>query len=416
MAKSAIQIESLSKHYPLRRHRRGDLTLRELISDLVRSPRSAFRRRMRAKEDDGIWALRSVDLQIAEGEIVGVIGPNGSGKSTLLKILSGIIEPTSGRAVVRGRVSPLLEVGTGFHPELTGRENVLLNGAILGMTRAEVQGKFDAIVDFSGVQPFLDLPVKRYSSGMQVRLAFAVAAHLDADILFVDEVLAVGDAAFQEKCIGKMDEFVRKGRTIILVSHNLGVIARLCHRVIHLDRGCVRFDGAAPAAITSYLSGEDSRDSTWRASTPASPSQTGTILEIAIRSEHDEVVSSFRYDEPIRVVITFELRQSIAHAVVMVRVTNAWGVIVFTSWDSDRSPAAPQAHEPGRHRRACIIPGSLLLPGRYYLTAGLFSPHIARYDDRENVISFDISAVGCPMNPDRYGVVAPILRWTSDNA
>src|SRR6202007_3304656 len=205
------------------------------------------------------WALKDVGFELARGEVLGIIGRNGAGKSTLLKILSRITEPTQGRVTLRGRVASLLEVGTGFHPELTGRENIYLNGAVLGMTRAEISKKFDEIVAFAGVEKFLDTPVKRFSSGMYVRLAFAVAAHLEPEILVVDEVLAVGDAEFQRKCLGKMDDVARhEGRTVVFVSHNLGVIARMCPTIIWLDRGSIREQVAAREVIAEYLSNSGS--------------------------------------------------------------------------------------------------------------------------------------------------------------
>ena len=202
--------------------------------------------------EDVIWAVKDVSFEIEEGEVVGIIGRNGAGKSTLLKILSRITEPTGGRAVIRGRVSSLLEVGTGFHPDLTGRENVYMNGTILGMTKREIDRKFDEIVDFSGVERFLDTPIKRYSSGMQVRLAFAVAAHLEPEILIVDEVLAVGDAEFQKKCLGKMQDVARGGRTVLFVSHNMAAVGNLCSRGIVLSNGAVSFEGNAESAVENY--------------------------------------------------------------------------------------------------------------------------------------------------------------------
>jgi lipopolysaccharide transport system ATP-binding protein len=247
---TAIRAHGLSKQYRLSVLRRGHDTLRDLISDSVRGLMS--RNGVRGGVDT-IWALRDVSFEIPEGQIVGVIGRNGAGKSTLLKILSRITEPTEGRAEIRGRVGSLLEVGTGFHPELTGRENVYLNGAVLGMRKREIDRKFDEIVGFAEVDRFLDTPVKRYSSGMQVRLAFAVAAHLEPDILLVDEVLAVGDVAFQRKCMGKMTSVAQEGRTILFVSHNMAAIQNLCNRGIIVQGGALGFDGTAAAAVSAYL-------------------------------------------------------------------------------------------------------------------------------------------------------------------
>ena len=246
-----IRVENLSKRYTLGLARQRYRTLRDEIADSVRS---LFHRNGRShREEDTFWALRNISFDVKQGEVIGIIGRNGAGKSTLLKILSRITEPTEGRAKIRGRVSSLLEVGTGFHGELSGRENIYLNGAMLGMKKAEINRKFDEIVAFAEVEKFLDTPVKRYSSGMYVRLAFAVAAHLEPEILIVDEVLAVGDAAFQNKCLGKMGDVARKGRTVLFVSHNMLSVQSLCTRAIVLREGAITFNGTPEQAITEYL-------------------------------------------------------------------------------------------------------------------------------------------------------------------
>src|SRR5437773_3405766 len=237
MSEIAIRTHELGKRYTLGLHQRGYDTLRDSIAHAARRSMQKVRGRRPPRHGDDLWALRDLSLTIRKGEVVGLIGHNGAGKTTTLKILSRITEPSSGWADVTGRVGSLLEVGTGFHPELTGRENVFLNGAILGMRRAEIRRRFDEIVAFAEVERFLDTPVKRYSSGMQVRLAFAVAAHLESEILLVDEVLAVGDAAFQRKSLGKMGEVAQQGRTVIFVSHNLAIIQALCERGVLLERG-----------------------------------------------------------------------------------------------------------------------------------------------------------------------------------
>jgi lipopolysaccharide transport system ATP-binding protein len=279
MSNIAIRVENLGKQYRIGTRQRGYKTLRESIADTLTSPFVRWRGRRRATIDgssghpssvfapsnshsalrtpqsDYIWALKDVSFEIKQGEVVGIIGRNGAGKSTLLKTLSRITEPTEGVAEIRGRVGSLLEVGTGFHPELTGRENIYLNGAILGMHKAQIDRNLDSIVAFAEIEQFLDTPVKRYSSGMYVRLAFAVAAHLAPDVLLVDEVLAVGDAQFQKKCLGKMqDVSLHEGRTILFVSHNMGVVANLCGRVILLENGIVRRDGEPGAVIAEYIS------------------------------------------------------------------------------------------------------------------------------------------------------------------
>ena len=257
--KPAIRVENLSKQYRLgSRAKESYRTLRETITNTITAPfrnlaRSFQQRAHGADEPDTIWALKDVSFEVQPGEVVGIIGRNGAGKSTLLKILSRITEPTTGRVELRGRVGSLLEVGTGFHPELTGRENIYLNGAILGMTRSEIDRKFDEIVAFAEIEKFLDTPVKRYSSGMYVRLAFAVAAHLEPEILIVDEVLAVGDAEFQKKCLGKMKDVGRDGRTVLFVSHNMAAIQSLCLRGLILENGWIVGDSPAASAVAQYM-------------------------------------------------------------------------------------------------------------------------------------------------------------------
>jgi lipopolysaccharide transport system ATP-binding protein len=250
---TVISVKNLGKRYQLGRERsQEDSGLRHILEDAVRAPLKWIRGERKPKLNTEFWALKDVSCNIRRGEVVGIIGRNGAGKSTLLKILSRITEPTKGRIEIEGRVASLLEVGTGFHQELTGRENIFLNGAILGMTRAEIKRKFDEIVAFAEVEEFLDTPVKRYSSGMYVRLAFAVAAHLEPEILVIDEVLAVGDAQFQKKCLGKMSEVSRSGRTVLFVSHNMAAVSDLCDRVILLHQGRIVFDGATNEGIRRY--------------------------------------------------------------------------------------------------------------------------------------------------------------------
>lgn len=249
---TAIRVEGLSKHYQLGK-KQASGGLRHAIEDALRKPFQKKEKKASVQEEAGFWALNNVSFTISEGEVVGIIGRNGAGKSTLLKILSRITEPTKGRIGINGRIASLLEVGTGFHPELSGRENIYLNGAILGMSRAEIRRKFDEIVAFSEVEKFLDTPVKRYSSGMYVRLAFAVAAHLEPEVLVVDEVLAVGDLEFQKKCIAKMKTVATAGRTVLFVSHNLSTIASLCSKGIYLKKGECKMIGPAEEVVNAYL-------------------------------------------------------------------------------------------------------------------------------------------------------------------
>jgi lipopolysaccharide transport system ATP-binding protein len=362
MATVAIESTALSKSYRLGTGRRGYTTLRESLTDAASR---RFRRDPDKRGLDTLWALRDVSLSIAEGEIVGLIGHNGAGKSTLLKILSRITDPTTGWVDVTGRVGSLLEVGTGFHPELTGRENIYLNGAILGMRRAEIDRQFDAIVDFAELDRFLDTPVKRYSSGMSVRLAFAVAAHLEPEILLVDEVLAVGDAAFQRKSLGKMGEVAGQGRTVVFVSHNLGIIQALCQRAVLLEHGAVVVDAPVAETVASYLRRLEraaSTDLLERTDRDSRGWDEALVARVEIRdalSGHPDVIVSGS-PVTIRVQVTdvlpmMECRLTIANAL-------GQPVMTFDSQvvgDRDvRDPDVGPCVE-------CELPSLPLLPGRY---------------------------------------------------
>ncbi len=308
MASAVVSVRGLSKRYRLGTSAAAYGRLTESISDGIGNLFSRGKRHTKLRSREYLWALRDVSFDIGEGEVVGIIGRNGAGKTTLLKVLSRITEPTSGQARVRGRVGALLEVGAGFHYELTGRENVFLNGAILGMRRREIYKRFDDIVAFAEVEPFIDTPVKRYSSGMVVRLAFAVAAHLDPDVLVVDEVLAVGDAAFQKKCLGRMGEVGTSGRTILFVSHNMGSIRSLCQRALVLDSGGVVFDGSAGDAVATYMSEvgriEGGGEVVWSSDDPARPcTEEIGLSRIRLVEPSGQCRSVFDTDTPIRVEI-----------------------------------------------------------------------------------------------------------------
>lgn len=279
MSETVIQVESVYKRYLIRHRRSKDDGIRHVIEDAIRAPLKWLRNRRgeQRQTKEEFWALKDISFQIKRGEVIGIIGRNGAGKSTLLKILSRITEPTNGRIRIKGRVASLLEVGSGFHPELTGRENVFLNGAILGMNRAEIRKKFDEIVAFAEVEKFLDTPVKRYSSGMYMRLAFAVAAHLEPEILIVDEVLAVGDAQFQKKCLGKMQEVSKGGRTILFVSHNMVAVRNLCEKVLLLDKGCLKAIGSTDSVVPTYLNNEKNENQFSR--TPVVNDERRVIIE-----------------------------------------------------------------------------------------------------------------------------------------
>jgi lipopolysaccharide transport system ATP-binding protein len=355
-----------------------------------------------------IWALRDVSFRVAPGEVLGIIGRNGAGKSTLLKILSQVTAPTTGIVKAKGRISSLLEVGTGFHPELTGRENTFLNGAILGMSRPEVRRKFDEIVEFSGVEQFIDTPVKRYSSGMYVRLAFAVAAHLEPEILVVDEVLAVGDTAFQKKCLGKMDDVAHAGRTVLLVSHNMGAIADLCENAIWLDRGQIALTGKAPTVVAAYLSKylEPRRTNTWNDATAAPGNQTVRLLHASIDAVDGYDRDYWTVETPL--ILTFRVfnyRPDLPMYVDIQAYTEA-GTMVFRS-ASDKNRQAFGILE-GR----CLIPPRLLNATSYTIR---FSANYAGTAGvaAEGVLAFSINDVPRDIDPaDKWpGVVRPELRW-----
>ena len=322
-----------------------------------------------------IWALRNVGFEVHRGEVLGVIGPNGAGKSTLLSILAGITEPTSGRAEIRGRVSSLLEVGTGFHPELSGRDNVFLNGAVLGMSRRETERKFDEIVDFSGVREFIDMPVKRYSSGMYVRLAFSVAAHLDPEILLLDEVLAVGDRAFQEKCLTRIDEMTKSGRTVVFVSHDVASVARLCTNGLLLNEGRVAFYGDIDEAVTRYLS---SRTLGSAASEAAVDRQgTGDVRIEAIEVRSAAGGTAVHAEQPVTIRLDLRAREAIAGRELRLQVgihSLLGGMHILLSTDFDPSRPIEQSGAGNTATVVCTLDELPLKPGSYYLSAWLDEP------------------------------------------
>lgn len=414
MSDIAIRVEGLSKRYRLGQPQRYK-SLRESLASAVSSAIkgiTAASSGQPTNEGRGpyIWALKDVSFEVTRGEIAGIIGRNGAGKSTLLKILSRITEPTSGYARIRGRVGSLLEVGTGFHPELTGRENIYLNGAILGMKKKEIDRKFDDIVQFAEIERFIDTPVKHYSSGMYVRLAFAVAAHLETEILLVDEVLAVGDAAFQKKCLGKMADVAGDGRTVLFVSHNMGAITSLCKRAIWLDEGLKKLDGPASSVIRDYLSVGNVASSQWRR-----PSKPIVLAGVCINSvqilQDGRLSSSVRYDEEARVLIEYDVLDALRDVSVLLRITDALGNVLLTTWDTDTTAWRGRRRPPGTYQSLCIIPPRLLRPGHYWITVGAHIHNVRVLDYWENVLTLEVSTAGYPFNPDRLGVVAPVLSW-----
>ena len=404
-----VTASGVSKLYRLGTQATAYNVLREQIGEVLRAP---FRKREPKAESATFWALRDVSFSVGRAEVVGLIGKNGAGKSTLLKILSRITEPTEGQIDLYGRVASLLEVGIGFHPELSGRENIFLNGAILGMTRAETRRKFEEIVEFAGVTRFLDTPVKRYSSGMYVRLAFAVAAHLEPDILIVDEVLAVGDAAFQQKCLGKMRSIRSEGRTVIVVSHSMSTISALCQKVIWIDQGEVRMIGPTAQVVTSYLSEGAKNEISW---TPRlrEPFPLNYDVVFVARGDTGESIDPIPGDVPVDVVLDFTIDRDMPPGRIEVRVGNDAGEILFTTTSADNLPESNHPWTHGSHRFRCRIPANVLIPGVYHVS--VTEPR-GGYDIlRENVLSFTVSEQNNLFARDgRPGKIAPLLQWTSN--
>jgi lipopolysaccharide transport system ATP-binding protein len=361
--------------------------------------------------EDIIWALNGVSFEVKRGEVLGIIGRNGAGKSTLLKILSKITAPSSGRAEIRGRVSSLLEVGTGFHQELTGRENVYLNGAVLGMTKKEVDRKFDEIIDFSGVERFIDTPVKRYSSGMKVRLAFSVAAHLEPEILLIDEVLAVGDERFQRKCLGKMDQVAKQGRTVLFVSHNMGAVARLCDRVILLKDGQITLNGLPGDVISSYLDTGEAHGSAWTLTPTLNSDMDVQVTSARVLSWDNNPSSFINYDKQFKVEISYEVKKAVTDLIILCRLTDMQGNILWTSWDTDSTEWKGRVRQAGKYVSVCKFPGCWLRPSRYLLSFGAFVRAVQEFCHHENALALNITDVGFNLNIRRNGVMTPILDW-----
>lgn len=414
--KPAIRVHRLSKRYRLGgREEQPYQTLRESLVKAVRASMRGFRRRQNRDDQNDFWALRDVSFDVRPGEVVGLIGRNGAGKSTLLKVLSKITEPTAGRAELRGRVGSLLEVGTGFHNELTGRENVYLNGSILGMSRREIARKFDDIVAFAEMERFLDTPVKRYSSGMYVRLAFAVAAHLDLEMLFVDEVLAVGDMDFQKKCLQKMSSVARSGRTVLFVSHNLGLIHRLCDRAVLLNRGRIQADGPADDVIKTYLNEYRGNRGLWERTTPAAEHPADVcLLRARVLDDEGRGTGVVNSDQSFRIAVDYEVLHATPNFEVGIAVRNAEGITVFVSLDSDTGLWSDRTRPVGRYCSTCRIPAHLLAPGSYSLT---FAAHVINqttFDTQFDALSFEVADSGCikfKRNDRRHGIVMPVLDW-----
>ena len=348
--KPIISVEGLGKKYTIRHEGQG--RYRALREEIFKLPQRLFQRNHQDKEE--FWALKDVSFDIMPGDRVGIIGRNGAGKSTLLKLLSRITEPSTGKITLRGRVASLLEVGTGFHPELTGRENIFLNGAILGMSRAEVRRKFDEIVDFAGVEKFLDTPVKRYSSGMYVRLAFAVAAHLEPEILIVDEVLAVGDAEFQKKCLGKMEQVGQDGRTVLFVSHNMAAIRQLCNSGLYLKQGLIHNSGYIENIITNYTDNHHAEHEDIFNIVDASDDII-TFTECNLYQNGKKYNGTFDIASEAKLILKYTIKKQIAGFRIHVDIKNILGMLLIRSFNTDNEKTLKEIH-PGSYISEMTIP------------------------------------------------------------
>lgn len=421
----AVRVEGLSKQFhigaaPQDSRLRPDAgnyrTLRDELGTAwsrLRTPRKPGR-----DKKNSIWALQDVSFDVRKGQVLGIVGRNGAGKSTLLKILSRVTEPTQGFVEIRGRVGALLEVGTGFHPELTGRENIYLNGAILGMKRREIEAKFDEIVAFSEVEQFIDTPVKRYSSGMYLRLAFAVAAHLEPEILVVDEVLAVGDAEFQRKCIGKMSDVAQQGRTVLFVSHNMSAILRLTEECLVLDKGRLAYRAPTNQAVDYYMAAgfSNAGERSWAAAEVPAEAAPFKPVRLRVRDAKGRVVDTLRSTEPFQVEFEYELGQDITGLRVGIYLLTLRGEYVFTSFDTDDSGLFDQfsTRKAGHYVSRCAIPASFLNDGRYVLAVNASTFRIRRYFQDEHALAFYVDGTGAPGKqwPEaRLGPVRPALIW-----
>ncbi|MGA2161179.1 MAG: ABC transporter ATP-binding protein [Methanoregula sp.] len=381
----AIRVSHLSKQYRLGGPQEPYHTFRDAIVNSLKAPMKIFHK---APPVEGFWALKDVSFEVEPGEVVGIIGRNGAGKSTLLKILSRITSPTEGTVELHGRVGSLLEVGTGFHPELTGRENIYLSGSILGMKRKEIDAKLDEIVKFSGVERFLDTPVKRYSSGMQVRLGFSVAAFLEPEILIVDEVLAVGDAQFQKKCLGKMEQISKgEGRTVLFVSHNMGAIAQLCNRCIVLHSGNVQYSGAVRNSIDYYLSSEEiNKNSAFK----TKPTNTNYFEFIGLQDKQNNEKTDFGFDEDIVLVIKMKIQEWHPSLDLSISIYSKIKIRIFTF----NLALSNYYSDSGMVNLKITLPSNFLVPGAYSWFMCINHPNIKAYDPQDDVCPFNILETG----------------------
>ena len=424
--KPIIKVENLSKRYRIGDLDAGYATIREVIVERLAGALRRLGRGARRSSGESIWALKDVNFTVQPGEVLGLIGYNGAGKSTLLKILSRITAPTSGRTEVYGRVGSLLEVGTGFHPDLTGRENIFLNGAILGIQRAEIRRKLDEVIAFAELEQFIDTPVKWYSSGMYLRLAFSVAAHLDSEVLFMDEVLAVGDVSFQQKCLDRMHEIRNEGRTILFVSHNMSAVTRLCKRVIWLDRGLAVEDGSASEVVNKYLgtSWKVTEERVWGEGEEAPGDEVVRLRHVRARDRAGVNTETFDIRGPVGIELTYEVLQPGRVLAPRVEVLNEEGVLLFATHDVGpewRRRARPS----GLYSSTVWLPGNFLSEGNLRVNASVVShtPATTIHASADNCVGFQVvdahdaaerdSARGDYVGPIA-GLMRPLLDWETD--
>ena len=431
----AIKVENISKIYRIGLKEEMHDSFAGTVLEFLRSPLRNYRKyrslyrfddinpdsgsNSDSNSSDIIWAVKDVSFEVKQGEVVGIIGRNGAGKSTLLKILCRITDPTSGRAEIRGRVSSLLEVGTGFHQELTGRENIYLNGTILGMTKRGVDLKFDEIVDFSGVEKFIDTPVKRYSSGMSVRLAFSVAAHLEPEILLIDEVLAVGDADFQKKCLNKMQDIGQQGRTVLFVSHNMPAVTRLCHRAILLNEGKIEEDGLSNQIVSTYLTSDlgttGARE--WPDPAKAPAGDVARLRSVRVLTEEGRITDSIDIRRPFSIEMEYEVLMPDRALTPHLGFINEHGEVLFVTIDTD-SAWRGRPRPIGRYVSRVQIPGNLLAEGMLYVHSHIVTeaPYGVQFSVKPAVAfqvvdSLDGDSARGDFGRSFPGVIRPLLKW-----
>lgn len=411
----SVEVDNIGKRYQIGSMPTMYRTFRESFGETIRN---LTRPKAERPESNTFWALKDVSFKVKEGQAVGIVGRNGAGKSTLLKILSRVTDPTVGSAKIFGRVGSLLEVGTGFHPELTGRENIFLNGAILGMKNGEIASKLDEIIAFSEVERFIDTPVKRYSSGMYLRLAFAVAAHLEPEVLVVDEVLAVGDAEFQRKCIGKMNDVASAGRTVLFVSHNMSAILRLTSETVVLEKGRMILQAPTPEAVDYYLSHGFSNDGerSWKAEEIPADAAPFTPIALKILNTTGAVADTVRSTDAFTIEFSYRLDAAITGLRVGLYLISTRGEFIFTSFDVDDAEKFDQfsTREAGVYKSRCTVPANILNEGRFVVGVNASTFRIKRYFHDEQALTFSVDGTGAPGTQwaeTRTGLVRPKLDW-----